>query len=76
MSRKGTGSDNAPMERVWGTLKKERVQHRRDETREQAWREIAESIELFSTRQRRHSRLGNRSPAACAQPWVRQQPAA
>lgn len=76
MSRKGNCYDNAPMESFWGTLKKELVHHRRDETREQARREIAEYIELFYNRQRRHSRLGNRSPAAFAQPWVRQQPAA
>jgi len=73
MSRKGTCDDNAPMESFWGTLKNELVQHRRDETREQARREISEYIELFYNRQRRHSRLGNRSPAACAQQWARQQ---
>lgn len=48
----------------------------RDETREQARREISEYIESFSNRQRRHSRLGNRSPAAFAQQWARQQPTA
>ncbi len=51
MSRKGNCYDNAPMERVWGTLKNELVHHR-------------------------HSRLGNRSPAAFAQQWARQQLAA
>lgn len=76
MSRKGNCYDNAPMESVWGTRKNERVHHRRDETREQARREIAEYSELFYNRQRRHSRLGNRSPAAFAQQWVRQQPTA
>jgi transposase InsO family protein len=76
MSRKGNCYDNAPMERFWGTLKNELVHHRRYETREQARREIAESIELFYNRQRRHSRLGNCSPAAFAQQWFRQQPAA
>jgi putative transposase len=76
MSRKGNCYDNAPMESVWGTLKHELVHHRRDETREQARREISEYIERFSNRQRRHSRLGNRSPAACAQQWARQQPTA
>jgi transposase InsO family protein len=64
------------MESFGGTLKNELVHHRRDETREHARREIAEYIETFSNRQRRHSRLGHRSPAACAQQWVRQQPAA
>ncbi|MCS6328032.1 MAG: IS3 family transposase [Nitrospira sp.] len=38
--------------------------HRRYETREQARREIAEYMDVFYNRQRRHSRLGNRSPAA------------
>jgi len=35
-----------------------------------------EYIEVFYNRQRRHSRLGNRSPAAFAQQGVRQQLAA
>ena len=76
MSRKGNCYDNAPMESFWGTLKTELVHHRRYETREQARREITEYIELFYNRQRRHSRLGNCSPAVFAQQWARQQPAA
>ncbi len=76
MSRKGNCYDNAPMESFWGTLKNELVQHRRYETRAQAHRELAEYIESFYNRQRRHSRLGNRSPAAFAQQWARQQSAA
>ncbi len=76
MSRKGNGYDNAPMESFWGTLKNELVHHRRYETREQARREISEYIEIFYNRQRRHSRLGNCSPAAFAQQWARQHPAA
>jgi transposase InsO family protein len=76
MSRKGNCYDNAPMESFWGTLKNELVHHRRYETREQARREIAEYIEIFYNRQRRHSRLGNCSPAAFAQQWARQQLAA
>ncbi len=76
MSRKGNCYDNAPMESFWGTLKNELVHHRRYETREQARREISEYIEIFSNRQRRHSRLGNCSPAAFAQQWARQHPAA
>jgi transposase InsO family protein len=76
MSRKGNCYDNAPMESFWGTLKNELVHHRRYETREQARREISEYIEIFYNRQRRHSRLGNCSPAAFAQQWARQQPAA
>ena len=75
MSRRGNCYDNAPMESFWGTLKNELVHHRRYATREQARREIAEYIESFYNRQRRHSRLGNRSPVAFAQQWARQQPA-
>jgi len=76
MSRKGNCYDNAPMESFGGTLKNELVHHRRYETRAQAHREISEYIELFYNRQRRHSRLGNRSPAAFAQQWARHQSAA
>ncbi len=76
MSRRGNCYDNAPMESFWGTLKNELVHHRRYDTRAQTRQEIAKYIELFYNRQRRHSRLGNRSPPAFAQQWVRQQPAA
>jgi len=76
MSRRGNCYDNAPMESFWGTLKNERVHHRRYATREQARQEISEYIELFYNHQRRHSRLGNRSPATFARQWARQQPAA
>jgi transposase InsO family protein len=76
MSRRGNCYDNAPMESFWGTLKNELVHHQRYETREQAQREITEYIEIFYNRQRRHSRLGNLSPAAFAQQWARQQPTA
>ena len=76
MSRRGNCYDNAPMESFWETLKNELVHHRRYETREQAQHEISEYIESFYNRQRRHSRLGNRSPAAFAQQWARQQSAA
>ena len=76
MSRRGNCYDNAPMESFWGTLKNELVHHRRYETREQARREITEYIEIFYNRQRRHSRLGNLSPAAFTQRFYRQQQAA
>jgi putative transposase len=76
MSRKGNCYDNAPMESFWGTLKNELVHHRRYATRAQARCEITAYIELFYNRQRRHSRLGNCSPAAFAQQWARQQSAA
>ena len=76
MSRRGNCYDNAPMESFWGTLKNELVHHRRYETRHQAQREITEYIEIFYNRQRRHSRLGNLSPAAFTRQFYRQQQAA
>lgn len=76
MSRRGNCYDNAPMESFWGTLKNELVHHRRYETRAQAIAEITEYIEIFYNRQRRHSRLGNLSPAAFTQQFYRQQQAA
>ena len=76
MSRRGNCYDNAPMESFWGTLKNELVHHRRYETREQARREITEYIDIFYNRQRRHSKLGNLSPAAFTQRFYRQQLAA
>lgn len=76
MSRRGNCYDNAPMESFWGTLKNELVHPQRYETREHARREITEYIEIFYNRQRRHSRLGNLSPAAFTQQFYRQQQAA
>lgn len=76
MSRRGNCYDNAPMESFWGTLKNELVYHREYETRAQAIREITEYIEIFYNRQRRHSRLGNLSPAAFTQRFYWQQQAA
>lgn len=73
MSGKGNCYDNAPMESFWGTLKNELVHRRRYETRAQAIQEIDEYITVFYNRQRRHSRLGNLSPAAFAQAFYRRQ---
>ncbi|EDQ2394517.1 TPA: IS3 family transposase [Salmonella enterica] len=64
MSRKGNCYDNAPMESFWGTLKNESLSHYRFNTRNEASSVIREYIEIFYNRQRRHSRLGNTSPAA------------
>ncbi len=63
MSRQGNGDDCAPRESFWGSLKNERVHHRRFATRTAADSAIREYIEIFSNRQRRHSRLGNVAPA-------------
>ncbi|MEW3043497.1 integrase core domain-containing protein, partial [Escherichia coli] len=56
--------DNAPMESFWGTLKNESLSHYRFNNRDEAISVIREYIEIFYNRQRRHSRLGNISPAA------------
>ncbi|MGF1645074.1 MAG: IS3 family transposase, partial [Thiotrichales bacterium] len=48
--------------------------HRRYATRAAAQAEITEYIEIFYNRQRRHSKLGNLSPAVFAQ-QARMQPA-
>lgn len=63
MSRKGSCFDNAPIESFWGALKNELVHHHRFKTRAEAKAAIQEYIEIFYNRQRRHSRLGNVSPA-------------
>ena len=62
MSRKGNCYDNAPMESFFGTLKTERVHHRRYQTRAEARRDIFHYIEVFYNRKRRHSALGYMSP--------------
>jgi putative transposase len=76
MSRRGNCYDNAPMESFWGSLKNELVHHCRYGTRAEAEASIREFIEIFYNRQRRHSRLGNVSPAVFAQKLSIQQAAA
>jgi putative transposase len=63
MSRKGNCYDNAPMESFFATLKKELVHHEDYATVEEAKASVFEFIEVFYNRQRRHSSLGNVSPA-------------
>jgi len=50
MIRKGNCYDNAHMESFWGTMKNELVYHQCYKTREQAFREITEYIEVFYNR--------------------------
>ena len=76
MSGKGNCYDNAPIESFWGSLKTERVYHRRYETRAEAEASLREYIEIFYNRQRRHSRLGNVAPAVFAQNFRKTQQAA
>ena len=66
MSRKGNCYDNAPMESFWGSLKTELVHHQNFITRAAAESAIREYIEVFYNRQRRHSRLGYKSPVVFA----------
>ena len=63
MSRRGNCWDNAVVESFFHTLKTELVYHRRYIPREEARQDIFEWIEGFDNRPRRHSTLGNRSPA-------------
>ena len=71
MSRKGNCYDNAMMESFWGILKTELIYGIKFRTRAEAIRVITEYIEVEYNRQRRHSRLGNISPAAFLQRYYR-----
>jgi transposase InsO family protein len=62
MSRKGECLDNAVAERFFGSLKGERTAHRAYATRQDAWADILEYIEMFYNSTRLHSYLGYRSP--------------
>lgn len=64
MSRRGDCYDNAVVESFFSSLKAELEGYDRFETRRQAQIELFEYIEVFYNRQRRHSSLGYRSPAA------------
>jgi len=68
MSRKGDCWDNAPMESVNGTLKVECVHGVHFQSREQARQAIVEYIGYYNT-ERRHSSLGNVSPAQFERRW-------
>lgn len=62
MSRKGDCWDNAPAESFFATLKKELAHKARWETMAQAHDQVADYIENFYNRRRRHSTLGYLSP--------------
>ena len=63
MSRKGNCWDNAVVESFFHTLKVERMYDRRYITRAAALADVAEYIDRFYNRRRRHSTLGGVSPA-------------
>ncbi len=62
MSRKGNCYDNAVVESFFSTLKTELIYRRPWQSRKAAKMAIAEYIEVFYNRQRRHSYLGYISP--------------
>ncbi|MBV6423021.1 MAG: IS3 family transposase ISHar7 [Steroidobacteraceae bacterium] len=64
MSRRGNCWDNAVAESFFSSLKKERIKRRIYKDRDEATREIADYIESFYNRTRRHSYLGGVSPEA------------
>jgi putative transposase len=63
MSRRANCWDNAVAESFFGTLKNELIYRRPWLTREAAHDAISEYIEIFYNRIRRHSTIGNVSPA-------------
>jgi len=62
MSRKGNCWDNAVMESFFSTLKTELTHHQRYATRQEAYRDLFEYIEIFYNSRRLHSYLGYISP--------------
>ena len=68
MSRKGDCWDNSPMESANGTVKVECVNDEHFKTRAEAERMIVEYIGYYNT-ERRHSALGNISPAEFERRW-------
>jgi putative transposase len=62
MSRKGNCWDNAVAESFFGSLKKERIKKQIYKTRRLAEIDLADYIDTFYNRQRRHSHLGGVSP--------------
>ena len=62
MSRKGNCWDNAVIESFFSSLKKERIKKRIYPSRDAALADIADYIDTFYNRTRRHSHLGGVSP--------------
>ena len=69
----GDAFDNAAMETVWGTIKRE-IDHIRGGmpfgSRDEARAELFEYIEVFYNRQRHQARLGHLTPADYAATFV------
>jgi hypothetical protein len=62
MSRKGNCWDNAVAESFFSSLKKERIKKQIYKNRDLAITDVADYIETFYNRRRRHSYLGGVSP--------------
>ena len=62
MSRKGNCRDNAVAESFFSSLKKERIKKQMYKNRELAIADVAEYIDAFYNRTRRHSHLDGVSP--------------
>lgn len=63
MSRRGNCLDNPVTDHFFRSLKSERVNYWQYKTRAEAMADIADYIESFYNQKRRHSALGNISPA-------------
>ena len=64
MSKRGDVWDNAAMESFFSSLKIERIYRKKYVTREEVRADVFDYIEMFYNQQRRHSTLGQISPAA------------
>ena len=62
MSGKGNCYDNAVVESFFASLKRERTHSKRYVSREEAYRDVFDYIEVFYNRKRRHSSIGGISP--------------
>ena len=62
MSRKGNCGDNVVAESFFGSLKKERIKQQIYKNRALATADVADYIDTFYNRTRRHSHLGGLSP--------------
>ncbi len=67
MSLRGNCWDNAVAESFFSSLKKERIRKIIYKTRDLAWADIFDYIEVFFNRARRHSHLSGVSPEAFEQ---------
>ena len=76
MSRKGNCWDNAVVESFFSSLKKERIRKRIYPSRDVALADIADHIDAFYNRTRRHSHLRGVSPEAFEAAHTRGRPRA